>query len=114
MNPDVAFAIAPLIGGAAVVSAVLVAGAVRLTRIYWRNTMLTAAFWTGTADRAVKSFAQALLLLWASDQGFNILEVSWPAALGLGGGAALLSVLTSIVSAPAGDKGSSSFLPGAA
>lgn len=112
MNPDVAFAVAPLIGGAAVLSAVIAAGLLRLTRIYWRNTMLTAAFWTGLTDRAVKSFAQALILLWGAD-GLNILQIDWPAALGLGGGAALLSVLTSIVSAPAGDKGSSSFLPGA-
>jgi hypothetical protein len=74
--------------------------------------MLTAAFWTGAIDRAVKSFAQALILLWAADQGFNVLAVDWGTALGLGGGAALLSLLTSIVSAPAGDKGSTSALPG--
>lgn len=75
--------------------------------------MLTAAFWTGTIDRGVKSFAQALLLLWGADAGFNILNVSLPSALGLGGGAAVLSVLTSIVSAPLGDKGSTAYLPGA-
>lgn len=76
--------------------------------------MLDAAFWTGATDRAVKSFAQALLLLWGADAGFNLLQVDLPSALGLGGGAAVLSVLTSIVSAPAGDKGTTSFLPGAA
>lgn len=75
--------------------------------------MLTAAFWTGAVDRALKSFAQALLLLWGADQAFNVLSVDMPTALGLGGGAAVLSVLTSIVSAPAGDKGSTAFLPGA-
>ncbi len=75
--------------------------------------MLNAAFWTGAIDRAVKSFAQALLLLWGADAGFNILHVSMSGALGLGGGAAVLSLLTSIVSSPVGDKGSTSFLPGA-
>ncbi|MGD9989323.1 holin [Pseudonocardia sp.] len=75
--------------------------------------MLTAAFWTGTADRAVKSFAQALLLLWGADAGFDVLSIDMPGALGVAAGAAVLSVLTSIVSAPAGDKGSSSLLPGA-
>lgn len=74
--------------------------------------MLTAAFWTGAADRAVKSFAQALLLLWGADAGFNVLSVDVGAALGVAGGAAVLSLLTSLVSAPAGENGTSSFLPG--
>ncbi|MFC5230298.1 holin [Pseudonocardia zijingensis] len=75
--------------------------------------MLTKAFWLGAADRSVKSFAQALLLLWGSDEVFNILEIDVVPALGVGAGAAALSLLTSIVSAPAGDKGSSALLPGA-
>lgn len=76
--------------------------------------MLTAAFWTGTIDRAVKSFAQALLLLWGASEGFNVLQIDVGPAFGVAAGAAVLSLLTSIVSAPAGDKGSTSFLPGAA
>lgn len=74
--------------------------------------MLTKAFWLGATDRCVKSFAQALLLLWGADSGFNILDVSVPAAFGLAAGAAVLSLLTSIVSAPAGDTGTTSLLPG--
>lgn len=74
--------------------------------------MLTASFWIGTVDRAVKSFAQALLLLWGADQGLNILEVDFMGALGFALGALVLSVLTSLVSAPAGDTGTTSFLPG--
>lgn len=74
--------------------------------------MLTAAFWTGAADRAVKSFAQALLLLWGSSEIFNVLEIQVGPAFGVAGGAAVLSLLTSIVSAPAGDKGTTSMLPG--
>lgn len=71
-----------------------------------------AAYWTGVGDRAFKSFAQSLLLLWGADDALNVLQVDWATALGLAGGAALLSVLTSIVSAPMGDKGTTSFLSG--
>lgn len=74
--------------------------------------MLTAAFWTGAVDRAVKSFAQALLLLWGADAGFNVLQIDVGSALGVAAGAALLSLLTSIASSPMGDKGTSSALPG--
>lgn len=75
--------------------------------------MLTASFWTGAGDRAIKSFAQALLLLWGADAGFNVLSIDIGPALGVAASAAVLSLLTSLVSAPVGDKGSSSFLPGA-
>lgn len=64
--------------------------------------MFSKLFWRETADRAVKSFAQALLLLWTADAGFNVLHVDVPAALGAAGGAAVLSVLTSLVSAKVG------------
>lgn len=76
--------------------------------------MLTAAFWTGAVDRALKSAAQALILLWAASSGFNVLTVDWPTSLGLAGGAAALSLLTSIASGAIGDKGTTSALPGAA
>ena len=74
--------------------------------------MWTAGFWTGAADRCIKSFAQALLLLWGADATFNVLDVSLPGALGVAVGAAVLSLLTSVVSASAGDRGTSSLLPG--
>lgn len=70
--------------------------------------MLTAGFWLDAADRAMKSFAQALLLLWGSTEVFNILDVEIGPAFGIAAGAAVLSILTSIVSAPAGDKDSPS------
>lgn len=75
-------------------------------------TMLTKAFWIGAADRCIKSFAQSLLVLWGADAGFSILNVSLSGALGVAAGAAVLSLLTSVVSAPAGDRGTSSLLPG--
>lgn len=74
--------------------------------------MMDANFWTGALDRAVKSFAQALLLLWGADQGLNILDVNFVQAFGIAAGAAVLSLLTSVVSAPVADRGSTSMLPG--
>lgn len=74
--------------------------------------MLTQAFWVGAIDRAVKSFAQALLLLWGADAAFNIVEVDVKGALGVAAGAVVLSLLTSLVSAPVGESGTTSFLPG--
>ena len=70
--------------------------------------MGTGTFWKQLAERAVKSAAQALLLLWAADAGFNILSVNLTEALGLAGGAAVLSGLTSIVTAGVGQPNSPS------
>jgi len=64
--------------------------------------MLSASFWKQAAERAAKSAAQALLGLWALDGGFNVINVDLPLAAGVAGGAAVLSLLTSIVSAPFG------------
>jgi r1t holin len=74
--------------------------------------MRDPAFWTGAFDRAIKSFAHALLLLWGGDAAFNLFDVDVPQALGLAAGAAVLSLLTSIVSSPIGEPGTTSMLPG--
>jgi hypothetical protein len=74
--------------------------------------MFSAAFWTGAFDRAIKSFAQALLLMWGFDEGFNVLEINFVASLGVGAGAAVLSLLTSVISAPVGERGTTSMLSG--
>jgi hypothetical protein len=71
-----------------------------------------AAFWTGAFDRVIKSFAQALLLLWGADEGFSVIDVNIGQSLGLAAGAAALSLLTSIISAPISDRGTTSLLPG--
>lgn len=75
--------------------------------------MYHSSFWLGTFDRAAKSAAQALILMWAGTVPLDLLTIEPLGALGIAGGAALLSVLTSIASAPFGDTGSTSFLPGA-
>lgn len=74
--------------------------------------MRNSAFWTGAFDRAIKSFAQALLLLWGADEGLNLLEINLVQSLGVAAGALVLSLLTSIVSAPIGDDGTTSALRG--
>lgn len=72
--------------------------------------MWTATFWKAAAERAAKSAAQGLLLFWGGDQVFNAWEAHWPAAGGVALGAAVLSVLTSIVSAQVGDSSSPSLV----
>lgn len=74
--------------------------------------MRDPGFWTGTLDRALKSFAQALLLLWGADDWLNLLEVDLTRSLSLAAGAAVLSVLTSLLSAPVGDDSTTSLLRG--
>jgi hypothetical protein len=62
--------------------------------------MWTKVFWLQTAERAVKSFAQSMLLALGAGGGFNLFELSWYRCLGFGLGGMLLSVLTSLASLP--------------
>lgn len=71
--------------------------------------MLTAAFAKAALERAVKTFAQALLSLWGAG-AFDILHVDWSQSLGVAAGAGVLSVLTSVVSLPVGPAGSPSLV----
>ncbi len=73
--------------------------------------MFTAKFWKAAAERAAKSAAQALLGLWALD-GFNVLHADYKLAGGVAAGAAVLSVLTSVVSAAGGEPDSPSLVTG--
>lgn len=77
------------------------------------STVFTPEWLLGAVDRAVKSAAQSLLLLGAAGPGLDLVRVDWAQALSLAGGAVVLSVLTSVVSAPVGDGGSSAMIPGA-
>ena len=52
-------------------------------------------FWVDTADRAVASFAQALVTTGVFES-VGLLGVDWTGVLSLSGGYALASVLTSI------------------
>ncbi len=71
--------------------------------------MFTSAnYWKQVAERCVKSAAQALLGLWALDVGFNTLDADYQLAFGVASGAAVLSLLTSLVTAGFGEKDSPS------
>lgn len=72
--------------------------------------MRRRAFWSETAERAVKSAAQALIGLWPLDQ-FNVLDADPRLAGGIAAGAAVLSILTSLASTSVGDKSSPAALP---
>lgn len=69
--------------------------------------MWNRTFWQASAERCMKTFAQAILALLTGD-GIGILDVNWGDILGVGALAALASVLTSVVSAPFGPVGSPS------
>lgn len=73
--------------------------------------MFTLLFWKQVAERALKTFAQALVGMFAADKVLNILEVDWGKAVAVAATALVLSILTSIISAPVGpDKASPSLV----
>lgn len=72
--------------------------------------MKTKKFWEDAAERAVRTFAQALLAILGAG-AVNIMTVDWVQALSVAVGAAILSILTSVASSGVGAKGSPSLLP---
>lgn len=60
--------------------------------------MFDSRFWMATAERAVKTFAQALIALIGTDM-VGITSLDWPQLLAASATATLLSVLTSVASA---------------
>ncbi len=69
--------------------------------------MFTKTFWAQAFERALKTFAQAVLALLTGD-GLGLLDVNWGTVASVAGLAALASVLTSIVSLPVGEPDSPS------
>ncbi|MDT3395425.1 holin [Streptomyces sp. B1866] len=57
--------------------------------------MWTVAFWRSTAERAVRTAAQALVAALGLDE-VGVLHADWGDGLSLAGGAALLAVLTAV------------------
>ncbi len=63
-------------------------------------TLFTTTFWADAAERAIKSFAQAILVVQtAGSSAIDLLHVDWKQTLLLALGSSLASLLTSIVSA---------------
>jgi hypothetical protein len=71
--------------------------------------MWSLAFWKDTAERAIRTAAQALLALWGT-QVTGIMQVDWTQALSVAALAALSSVLMSLIATGVGDKGTPSFV----
>lgn len=57
--------------------------------------MFTAAFWKALAERAIKTFAQAVAALMVADAA-DLLSVDWKAVLATAGLTTLASILTTI------------------
>lgn len=72
--------------------------------------MFTRQFWTLTAERAVKTFAQALAAVLAAS-GVGLLSADWKVALSTAGMATVVSVLTSVASSGVGPADSPSLVP---
>ena len=73
------------------------------------------SFWTGTLERAVKTFLQALIAALtlgsvAGAVGVDLRSLDWKSALWLAIGATVLSVLSSIASGPIGTTNSPSLV----
>jgi len=71
--------------------------------------VLTRAFWLAVVERAGKTAAQTAVALLAAD-GVDLLALDWRAAGVTVGGAAVLSVLTSVASLTVGPPGSPSLV----
>lgn len=71
--------------------------------------MNSKVFWRDAAERAIKTFAQALLSVIAV-AGVTVLTVDWVEAFAIGATAALVSVLTSIVSVKIGEEDTASLV----
>lgn len=68
-----------------------------------RRVYLTGRFWAETFERAVKTAIQMPLGAWVGgDMVMNVFEMDWSKVLGLAITGFILSVATSIVSAPVG------------
>lgn len=68
---------------------------------------MTRDFWLDTAERAVKTAAQALIAYFTAG-AINVLNADWGEALTVAGTATLLSVLTSLLSLKLGNSGTAS------
>ncbi len=72
--------------------------------------MWSATFWKGTAERAIKTFAQALAAYIVTSGVLGVLDVNWVHGASIAGLAAVLSILMSIGSSQVGPSGTPSLV----
>lgn len=70
--------------------------------------MWTKIFWIDAADRAIRTFAQALLA--TITVGDAVYHVDWAAGLGIAATAAIASLLTSVATSKVGDAGTAAIV----
>lgn len=63
--------------------------------------MFNTLFWIAAAERALKTLAQTLVALIGAN-AVSVMDLDWPQMLGVAGTAAVVSILTSLASAPFG------------
>lgn len=68
--------------------------------------MYDIRFWAAAAERALKTLAQTLVALIGAN-AVSILDLDWANMFGVAATAAVVSVLTSVASAPFGNNGPS-------
>lgn len=71
--------------------------------------MFGKIFWADAAERAIKTFAQ-VALTFLTVGATDVLEADWKALVASAVTAALISVLTSVVSATARERGTASLV----
>ena len=69
----------------------------------------TAQFWKDATERAIKTFAQFVIVLFTAD-AFDLFSLDWQQTGGAALAALVVSYATSIVSAQIGDKGTASLV----
>lgn len=77
-----------------------------------KRTLFTRTFWLDATERAVKTAAQSALLAVGADKVLDVMAADWAAVGSFALGGAVLSLLTSVVSAPvASGTGPASLVP---
>jgi len=66
--------------------------------------MYTAIFWKETAERAVKSVVQALIVVLTLSGPLDVFSVDWKGILGVALSSGLVSILTSLASSKVGSN----------
>lgn len=75
------------------------------------SPLVTGSFWRQAAERAAKTAAQTLVVVWGGLDGLlDVFAIDWSSGIGVAVGGALLSLVTSVASAPVGDNGSPSLV----
>jgi hypothetical protein len=74
------------------------------------STYASSTFWIDAGERALKTAAQSLVLAWFASGPADLFTLDARTGLGAFLGGAVLSVLTSIISAPVGSDDSPSLV----